>query len=34
VISFDFFYTKAGESVKDEETLVAMVMIDNKKRAT
>ena len=30
VISFDFFYTKAGESVKDEETLVAMVMIDNK----
>jgi hypothetical protein len=22
VISFDFFYTKAGESVKDEETLV------------
>ena len=30
MISFDFFYTKAGESVKDEETLVAMVMIDNK----
>ena len=30
VISFDFFYTKAGENVKEEETLVAMVMIDNK----
>ena len=29
VISFDFFYTKAGESVEDEETLVAMVMINN-----
>ena len=30
VISFDFFYAKAGENVKEEETLVAMVMIDNK----
>ena len=30
MISFDFFYTKAGENVKEEETLVAMVMIDKK----
>ena len=31
VVWFDFFYTKAGdEAVKDEDTLVAMIMVDNK----
>ena len=31
VVSFGFFYTKAGdETVKDEDTLVAMIMVENK----
>ena len=29
VISFDFFYTKAGdEAAKDEDTLVSMIMVE------